>query len=151
MSPPSLLASQSSQRCIDVAADVATALFAIEIAPGVFAPGGALPVAVTLGEIQGLIRSEVVSFTASGQGAQHYTLRHLFESNLGTFVTEAKGPAGGAPNVCRVNDVAEIASGTRIFTNADGSFRSHGEINLNDFTISVHLTGRVCVDLINPN
>ena len=154
-SAPSLSASQSSERCMNISLNVTADLGFIEIAPGVFALG-AVPIPVTLGDIPGLMGSVVTSLEAGGaygQGAQHLTLRHAFESTdpsrLGTFLTEDKAicaPAGGDRNVCTVNDVLQMASGTGIFSNPDGSLRNHGVIDLNTFTVQVHLTGRVCGD-----
>jgi hypothetical protein len=155
MSAPSLSESQSSERCLNISLDVTAALGFIEVAPGVFTLG-ALPTPVTLGDIPGVIGSVVTSAKvggATGQGAQHFTLQLSFQSTdpsrAGTFLTENKAvcaPAGSDPNVCTVNDVMQMASGTGIFSNADGSLRAHGVIDLNNFTIQVRLTGRVCGD-----
>ena len=151
----SVSASQSSERCTNISLDVTAALGFIEVAPGVFTLG-ALPSAVTLADIPGIISSVVTSLDASGangQGAQHFTLQLSFESTdpsrVGTFLTENKAvcaPAGSDPNVCTVNDVMQMASGTGIFSNPDGSLRAHGVIDLNNFTIEVRLTGRACGD-----
>lgn len=154
-SKATLLASQSSERCMNVSMDVTASLSPIEVAPGVFTLG-TLPSPVTLGNIAGVISTVVTSLDASGvkgQGAQHLTVQLLFESTdplrAGTFRTENKvvcAPAGTDPNVCRVNDVMQIVSGTGVFSNAEGSFRAHGVFDLNNFTIQVRQTGRVCGD-----
>ena len=94
---------------------------------------GAVPTAVTIAGIEGMLGSVITSVStsgASGQGAQHVTLRHDFVS----------------PNVCRVNDVMEIVSGTGVFENASGQLVNHGTINLHTFTLSYSTRGRVCGD-----
>jgi hypothetical protein len=151
----SLLAARSSRRCENVAWDGIATIGFIEVAPGVFALG-ALPTPITLGDLSGVMGSVVTSLRPSGaeaQGAQHLTLRHTFESTdplrVGTFQTEDKAvcaPAGRDQNVCRVNDVLQIVSGTGIFENAEGVLRNHGVLDLNNFTLSVSLSGRVCGD-----
>jgi hypothetical protein len=123
----------------------------VEVAPGVFTLG-ALPTPVTLGSISGLMSSVVTSQElsgAKGQGAQHLTLEHTFTSAAGSFVTEDRAvcaPAGPDPNVCRVNDVLRLVGGSGIFLNPGGSLRNHGVIDLNTFTITISLKGRVCGD-----
>jgi hypothetical protein len=85
----------------------------------------------------------------SGQGAQHITLRHEFASAEGTFSTEDRAvcaPAGADPNLCRVNDVMRIVSGTGVFANASGQLVNHGVIDLNSLTLSFSIRGRVCGD-----
>jgi hypothetical protein len=127
------------------------ALGLVEVAPGVFTLG-ALPTPVTLGGVSGLMSSVVTSQElsgAKGQGAQHLTLEHTFTSSAGSFFTEDRAvcaPAGRDPNVCRVNDVLRVVRGTGIFVNAGGSLRNHGIIDLNTFTLTISLKGRVCGD-----
>ena len=151
----SALHARSSERCVNVSFEGAAALAVLEVTPGIFTLG-ALPAPVTLGAIAGRMSSTVTSFEATrsqGQGAQHLTLQHRFESTnptrAGTFLTEATAvcaPAGPDPNVCRVSDVMQIASGTGIFANPDGVLHNHGVIDLNDFTITISLRGRICGD-----
>ena len=152
---PDAVQARSSARCMNVSFEGAAALAVIEVAPGVFTLG-ALPAPFTLGDIPGTFGSVVTSLDTSGakgQGAQHLTLQHTFvstdPSRAGTFRTEARAvcaPAGTDPNVCRVSDVMQIAVGTGIFTNPDGAMHNHGVIDLNTFTITIALTGRVCGD-----
>jgi hypothetical protein len=152
---PDAVQARSSARCMNVSAEGVAALVAIEVAPGVFTLG-APPGPFTLGDIPGLFGSVVTSRNVSGskgQGAQHFTLQHSFQSldpaRPGTFLTEAKAvcaPAGTDPNVCRVSDVMQIASGTGIFANPDGVLHNHGVIDLNTYTITISLNGRVCGD-----
>jgi hypothetical protein len=140
---------------MNVSFEGTTTVAVIEIAPGVFTLGG-LPIPVTLGHIPGIMGSIVASLDArgsGGQGAQHLTLLHTFEStdpaNAGMFQTEDKAvcaPAGKDPNVCRVNDVLRIVSGTGIFANAEGVLRNHGVLDLNTSVLTISLTGRVCGD-----
>ncbi len=123
----------------------------IPIAPGVVTVG-ALPVPVTLAGVSGMLSSIVTGLDASGkngQGAQHITLIHNFISAQGTFSTTDRavcGVAGTDPNVCRINDVLQVTSGTGVFENAGGSLRNHGVIDLNTYTLTLGLRGRVCGD-----
>ncbi|MEO7132656.1 MAG: hypothetical protein ABI024_00400 [Vicinamibacterales bacterium] len=152
---PDAVQARSSARCMNVSFDGAAALAVIEVAPGVFTLG-ALPAPFTLGDIPGMFGSVVTSLDTSGskgQGAQHLTLQHSFVSSdplrPGSFLTAARAvcaPAGTDPNVCRVSDVMQIASGTGIFANPDGVMHNHGVIDLNNFTITIALNGRVCGD-----
>jgi hypothetical protein len=113
---------------------------------------GALPTPVTIAGVDGMLGSVITSRSASGvdgQGAQHITLRHQFTSGSGTFATDDRAvcaPAGSDPNVCRVNDVMEIVSGTGVFANASGQLVNHGTIDLNTFTLFYSARGRVCGD-----
>ena len=112
----------------------------------------AKPTPATLAGVSGTLRSFVTSLSLSGsrgQGAQHITLRHEFHAAEGMFTTEDRAvcaPAGADPNVCRVNDVMQIVSGTGIFANASGQLVNHGVIDLNSFALSYRLRGRVCGD-----
>ena len=143
-----LWASRPASRCTNVFAQGAGPLSAV--------PFGGAPAPVTLGDIPGILSSVVTGLEASGahgQGAQHLTLQHTFvstdPSRPGSFTTEDRavcGPAGKDPNVCHVNDVLQIVSGTGIFANADGSLRNHGIIDLNTFSLTFTLRGRVCGD-----
>ena len=99
-----------------------------------------------------MLGSVITSMTisgASGQGAQHITLRHDFVSSTGTFRTDDRAvcaPAGRDSNVCRVNDVMEIVAGTGMFEHASGQLVNHGTIDLNTFTMSYSMRGRACGD-----
>ena len=111
---------------------------------------GALPTPTTLAGVAGLLGSVVTGLEASGargQGAQHITLVHTFTSPAGTFTTRDRAvcaPAGRDANVCRVNDVLSVVSGTGVFAGAGGSLRNHGVIDLNAFTLTISLRGRLC-------
>jgi hypothetical protein len=45
-----------------------------------------------------------------------------------------------------VNDVLSLVSGTGVFAGAGGSLRHHGVIDLNTYSLSISLRGRVCGD-----
>jgi hypothetical protein len=113
---------------------------------------GAAPTQVTIAGVTGSLGSVVTSLTTSGQsgqGAQHITLRHDFVSVAGSFHTEDRAvcaPAGRDPNVCRVNDVMQVVGGTGVFANATGQLVNHGVIDLNAFSLSYSMRGRVCGD-----
>lgn len=139
-------ASEAAERCANVDLEGTTPL-------GIFDGAlGAVPTPVTIAAIEGMLGSVITSMSpsgASGQGAQHITLRHDFVSSAGTFRTDDRAvcaPAGSDPNVCRVNDVMEIVSGTGVFANASGRLVNHGTINLNTFTLAYSARGRVCGD-----
>ncbi len=139
-------AAQPSARCTNVSFEGTAQL-------GVFDGAlGAVPTPLMVGSISGAMGSIVESVEAKGsrgQGAQHLTLHHEFVSAQGSFQTSARAvcaPAGRDPNVCRVNDVMRIVSGTGVFANATGQLRNHGIIDLNTFTLTVSLRGRVCGD-----
>lgn len=148
-------ASRPAERCTNVFAEGSGPLVLIQIAPGVFTIGFG-PGPVTFGNVPGMLSSIVTGLQASGsggQGAQHITLQHTFVSTdparPGTFTTEDQAvcaPAGSDPNVCHVNDVLTVVSGTGIFANAEGSLRNHGVIDLNAFTLTYSIRGRVCGD-----
>ena len=142
----SVSASRPAERCANVALEGVSPL-------GVFNGAlGAAPTPVTIAGVSGSLGSVVTSLTTSGQsnqGAQHITLRHDFVSAAGSFSTEDKAvcaPAGSDPNVCRVNDVMQIVSGTGVFANATGQLVNNGVIDLNAFTLSYSTRGRVCGD-----
>ena len=137
---------RASQRCTNVALEGVAPL-------GIFSGAlGAVPTPATVAGVRGMLGSVVTSLSSSGssgQGAQHLTLRHEFQSDAGTFTTEDRAvcaPAGADPNVCRVNDVMGIVSGTGIFANASGQLVNHGVVDLNSFTLSYSARGRVCGD-----
>ena len=145
LGPAWLSASRPAARCINVFAEGSGPLSAD--------PFGAAPSPVTLGDIPGLLSSVVTGVETSGQGAQHLTLVHTFvstdPSRPGSFQTEDRAvcaPAGSDPNVCHVNDVLHIVSGTGIFSNAEGSLRNHGIIDLNTFSLTFSIRGRICAD-----
>ena len=142
----SVSAPRPAERCANVAVEGVAPL-------GVFNGAlGAAPTTVTIAGVTGSLGSVVTSLATSGQsgqGAQHITLRHDFVSAAGSFSTEDKAvcaPAGGDPNVCRVNDVMQVASGTGVFANATGQLVNHGVIDLNAFTLTYSTRGRVCGD-----
>ncbi|MEO5720246.1 MAG: hypothetical protein ABIR71_02100 [Chthoniobacterales bacterium] len=148
----STFAQRPASSCQNVFANGVSALGLVEISPGVFG-FGAQPTPTTLGNVPGMLMSIITSMSASGQGAQHFTLQHRFDSTdparPGTFITEDRavcGPAGSDPNVCRVNDVLSIVSGTGIFANADGKLHNNGIIDLAAQTVSFSLRGRMCGD-----
>lgn len=107
---------------------------------------------MTIGGVAGTFGSIVTGLRptgARGQGAQHLTLIHSSTSPQGNFTTSDRAvcaPAGTDAGTCRVNDVMTIVSGTGVFANAAGSIRNHGIIDLNTFTLSFSLRGRVCGD-----
>jgi hypothetical protein len=117
---------------------------------------GFAPAPVMFGDVPGMLSSVVTSYSASGaqgQGAQHLTLEHTFVSTdaarPGSFTTQDRAvcaPAGSDPFVCRVNDVLTVVSGTGIFANASGSLRNHGLIDMNTFSLTFSIRGRVCGD-----
>ena len=139
-------ASEAAERCSNVDLE--------GTAPVGFFDGalGAVPTPVTIAGIEGMLGSVITSMSASGasgQGAQHITLRHEFVSSAGAFRTDDRAvcaPAGSDANVCRVNDVMEIVSGTGVFANASGQLVNHGTIDLNTLTLAYSARGRVCGD-----
>ena len=142
----SVLASRAGERCANVALEGSAPL-------GIFNGAlGAAPTTVTIAGVSGSLGSVVTSLATSGQsgqGAQHITLRHDFVSSAGSFSTEDRAvcaPAGSDPNVCRINDVMQVVSGTGVFANASGQLLNHGVIDLNAFTLSYSMRGRVCGD-----
>jgi len=149
--PAASTASRAAARCENLSVEGTAALGLIEVAPGVFTLG-ALPTPVTIAGIAGLLSSAVTSLDDSGklgQGAQHISLVHTFVAPEGTFTTRDRAvcaPAGKDANVCRVNDVLSVVTGTGVFANAAGSLRNHGVIDLNTFSLSISLRGRVCGD-----
>jgi hypothetical protein len=151
MEPIAASASRAAERCANVHVEETAALGAVEIAPGVFTLG-ALPTPVTIAGVSGMLGSAVTGLAASGakgQGAQHITLVHTFVSPEGTFTTSDRavcGVAGTDANVCRVNDVLRVVSGTGVFADAGGAFRNHGVIDLNAYSLTISLRGRICGD-----
>ena len=151
----SLHAATPASACQNVFAQGSGPLELVQVAPGIFTLGFA-PAPVTFGDVPGMMSSVVTGLHASGaagQGAQHITLQHTFVSTdaarPGTFTTEDRAvcaPAGSDPNVCQVNDVLTIVGGTGIFTNAAGSLRNHGVLNLNTFSLTYSIRGRMCGD-----
>ena len=138
--------SEASERCANVVLEGTAPLGLIDGALGAF------PTPVTIAGIDGMLGSVITSMSTTGsdgQGAQHVTLRHQFTSQAGTFHTDDRAvcaPAGADPNVCRVNDVMEIVSGTGVFARASGQLVNHGTIDLNTFTLTYSARGRVCGD-----
>ena len=144
-------AARSAGRCENVVVEGTAPLGVVEVAPGVFTLG-ALPTPATLAGVSGMLGSVVTGLQASGakgQGAQHITLVHTFTSAQGSFTTTDRAvcaPAGKDAGTCRVNDVLSVVSGTGVFANAGGSLRNHGVIDLNAFSLSISLRGRLCGD-----
>ena len=148
LGPAWLSASRPASRCINVFAEGSGPLSAV--------PFGLAPAPLMFGDIPGLLSSVVTSLEPSapnGHGALHLTLHHTFVSTdparPGSFTTDDRAvcaPAGTDPNVCHVNDVLQIVSGTGIFANADGSLRNHAILDLNSFTLTFSIHGRVCGD-----
>jgi hypothetical protein len=146
--PAWLSASRPASRCINGFAEGSGPLSAV--------PFGLAPASIVFGDIPGLLSSVVTGLETSGakgQGALHLTLHHTFVSTdparPGSFTTDDRAvcaPAGTDPNVCHVNDVLQIVSGTGIFANADGSLRNHAILDLNSFTLTFSIRGRVCGD-----
>ena len=56
---------------------------------------------------------------------------------------ERFAPPQARPNVCRVNDVMEIVSGTGVFAKASGQLVNQGTISLSAFTLSYLVRGWV--------
>lgn len=141
-----------AEGCEKVVAEGVANVGFVEVAPGVFTLGG-LPTPVVIGGVPGLLSSVTTSARASGQGAQHFTLKHTFVSTdparPGSFTTDdraAFAPAGTDPNVGIINDVMDIVSGTGVFANADGYLKNTATLNLNTFTLTYSVHGRVCAD-----
>jgi hypothetical protein len=143
-------AARPASRCVNVSVEGVASLG--------FVNGslGALPFEVTIGDVRGLMSSYITGANPSGsaaQGAAHYTLQHTFISidptRPGSFETADRAVcavAGSDPNVCRVNDVLEVVRGNGVFADAGGFLTNHGTINLNTWTLTVDLGGRVCGD-----
>jgi hypothetical protein len=150
-----VLSSAHAQGCANVAFQGVAQVGLIEVAPGVFVLGG-LPTPVVIAGVSGLLQSVVTGLRPSGsdgQGAGHYTLVHTFVSTdparPGTFITsdQALGaPAGTDPNTAIINDVLTVVSGTGVFANASGFMMNHALLNLNDFTLTTQVRGRICAD-----
>ena len=147
-----LLASQSSERCVNVAAD-GTAPLGIVVLPNGTAGFGGVWSPISLGGINGEMASVVVDQQSSGgseQGAQHLTLQHAFRTASGDyFLTDDRAvcaPAGPSPATCQVNDVLAITDGVGIFAHPNGELRNHGTIDFGQGTLSFSIRGRVCGD-----
>jgi hypothetical protein len=153
MSP--LVHSAYADDCDKVFIEGVAAVGFIEVAPGVYTLGG-LPTPAVIAGVPGLLSSITTSGRATGanaQGAQHFTLRHTFVSTdparPGGFTTDDRAvfaPAGSDPNVGIINDVMEIVSGTGVFANADGFLKNTATLDLNSFTLTYSVRGRVCGD-----
>ncbi|CAN5795315.1 hypothetical protein BH23GEM9_BH23GEM9_27880 [soil metagenome] len=137
--------------CVDVDA-VGTAPLGI-IPAGYEGAGGlgGLPGPFTFGDISGTLHSYLTSGVtpvgANAQGATHITLRHIFTSSDGSFRTDDKAvcaPVPGAPGTCRLSDQMTVAGGDGVFDGAAGKLRNRGVLDFNTFTLSYHLTGRLC-------
>ena len=149
--PAGASASRAAADCQNVFVETTAPLGTVEVAPGVFTLG-ALPSPVTIAGVAGLLGSAVTGIEASGskgKGAHHITLVHTFVSPEGSFTTSDRAVcavAGKDAGTCRVNDVLNVVSGTGVFANAGGSLRNHGVIDLNTFSLTISLRGRVCGD-----
>jgi hypothetical protein len=151
-------AARPASRCVNVSAEGVADLNIIVI--GDHTGLGALPFTVTIGDVPGKMYSVITEITPSGQGSTHYTLQHRFDSTdstrPGSFATEDRAVcaiAGSDPNICRVNDVLQVVSGSGVFENAGGFLTNHGTIDLTDFVpfvrngrVTINLGGRVCGD-----
>ena len=150
-----IVATVHAEGCENVVAEGVANVGFVEVAPGIFVLGG-LPTPVVIGGVPGLLSSVTTSARPSGvngQGAQHFGLVHTFVSTdparPGSFTTDDRAvfsPAGTDPNVGHINDVLEIVSGTGIFANADGFLKNTATLNLNTFTLTFSIHGRVCGD-----
>ena len=145
-----LAASQSQERCINVFAEGVASLGIVALPNGT-GGFGATWSPVTLGGLSGEMASVVLSQDTSGQdGALHLTLEHAFQMASGDyFITHDRAvcaPAGANPAMCQVNDVLDIAEGTGIFTNANGSLRNHAVVDFANGTLNFSTRGRVCGD-----
>ena len=145
-----LAASQSQERCINVVAEGVAALGIVTLPNGTVG-FGATWFPVTLGGFSGEMAFVVLSQDTSGQdGALHLTLEHAFQMASGDyFITHDRAvcaPAGANPATCQVNDVLDIAEGTGIFTNANGSLRNHAVVDFANGTLDFSTRGRVCGD-----
>jgi hypothetical protein len=145
-------AARPASRCVNVSVEGVASLFYDVVNNRL----GALPFEVTIGDVRGSMSSYITGANPSGskeQGAAHYTLQHTFTSadpaRPGSFVTADRAVcavAGSDPNVCRVNDVLEVVRGDGVFAHAGGFLTNHGTIDLNTWSLTVDLGGRVCGD-----
>lgn len=147
-----LVASQSSQRCVNVSAE-GVAQLGIVTLPNGTTGFGAIWLPITLDGLSGQMASVVTGEEVSGsaqQGARHLTLEHAFQmANGDYFLTNDRAvcaPAGPNPATCHVNDALTIVEGTGIFANANGSIRNHGTIDFAQGSLTFTLRGRVCGD-----
>ena len=144
-----------ASRCMNVTSEGSGYLGFIEVSPGDIRLGFPFQ-PTTLGDLPVMVQSYIDTIYASGssgQGAQHITLVHTYVSTdparPGSFTTQDRavcGVAGQDPGVCIVNDVLSIVSGTGIFANAEGKLMNHGVLNLNTFSLTYSVHGRVCGD-----
>ena len=142
-----------ASRCMNIAYDGSGYLDFFEIAPGDVRLGFP-PQPAMLGDLPVMVQSYIDTIYASGskgQGAQHLTLVHTYTSTdalrAGSFTTKDRAVcavAGKDAGICQVNDVLTIDAGTGIFANAGGKLTNHGVINLNNFSLSYDVRGRVC-------
>ena len=112
---------------------------------------GGLPAPTTFAGITGTFHSYVTSdltpVGANAQGTTHITLRHVFTSDDGSFFTDDRAICAaipGGPGTCRLSDQMTIAGGTGAFEGAAGKFHNRGLLDFNTFTLTFHLTGKVC-------
>ncbi|MFZ5519295.1 MAG: hypothetical protein ACOY90_21870 [Candidatus Zhuqueibacterota bacterium] len=111
-------------------------------------PGDDIVIAGVSGKLCSILTYELNP--AEGKpGPMRARLIHLFEGKDGSFVTMDRAalvPVGTDPNVSMVNDYLEIMAGTGVFENASGRLTNQGIIDLNTFTLTVNLIGRVSGD-----
>ena len=146
------LAGRAGLACVDVdasgGADLGVILPPLE---GAFNLGG-LPGPFTVGDVQGTMYSYVTSgppapVSATGRGATHITLRHVFTSAGGSFWTDDRAvcaPDPAAPGTCRLSDQLTVVGGTGIFAGATGRLHNRGTLDFNVFRLTYRMTGRVC-------
>lgn len=146
------LAGRAGLACVDVdatgGADLGVILPPLE---GAFNLGG-LPGPFTVGGVQGTMYSYVTSgapapVSATGRGATHLTLRHVFTAAGGSFWTDDRAvcaPVPGAPGTCRLSDQITVVGGTGIFAGATGKLHNRGTLDFNVFRLTYQMTGRIC-------
>jgi len=111
-------------------------------------PGDDIVIAGVSGKLSSILTYELNP--AEGKpGPMRARLIHLFEGEDGSFVTMDRAvlePVGTDPNVSMVNDYLEIIAGTGIFENASGKLNNQGIIDLNTFSLTINLIGRLSGD-----
>lgn len=113
---------------------------------------GGMPGPFTVGDIEGQLHSYITSgmpvpVGASGRGATHITLRHIFMSADGGFYTDdvaVCAPNPNGPGTCRLSDQMTVAGGTGVFEGATGKLHNRGVLDFNIYMLTFELTGTVC-------
>ncbi|HEX9974373.1 MAG TPA: hypothetical protein VGD14_20050 [bacterium] len=111
-------------------------------------PGDDFDIAGVSGTLSSILTYEQ-NPSSGQQGPMRARLIHLFKGEDGSFVTMDQAvlaPAGTDPLVSIVNDDLDIIAGTGVFENASGKLKNHGIIDLNIYTLTINLNGRVCGD-----